>query len=154
MTTVVNLFAGPGSGKSTTAALLFGELKLRGINTELVREYVKTWAWNDRKVGEMDQLYLLGKQSSYENMLYNKVDVIVTDSPVLIAGVYEEFYSNGQKTYASNAALSFLDHSQEIGIIHKNYFLKRKKAYDAEVDDRERIDFIIKDLGLDKQTQR
>ena len=178
-TTVINLFAGSGSGKSTTAALLFGEMKLRGLNTELVREYVKSWAWNGRKVQDMDQLYLLGKQISYERTLYGKVDYIVTDSPVLICGVYEEYWSDGKRKYAGEAALSFLDHAREKGIVHKNYFINRKKPFDPrgryeteeqakvidsfmreyldknnisytyiDVDDRERVNFVLKDLKL------
>ena len=38
---VVNLFAGPGSGKSTTCAGLFSKLKLAGIYCEMVLEYAK-----------------------------------------------------------------------------------------------------------------
>lgn len=68
MTVVINMFGGSGCGKSTTAALLFARLKLKGAHVELVREYVKYWAWNDRQVKEFDQLYLLGKQSAYHGL--------------------------------------------------------------------------------------
>ena len=40
-TLIVNLLAGSGAGKSTNAARLFAMLKDRGIETELVTEYVK-----------------------------------------------------------------------------------------------------------------
>ncbi len=130
MTTVINLFGGSGCGKSTTAALLFSRMKLTGIHVELVREYVKYWAWNDRKVREWDQLYLLGKQSAYESMLYGKVDYIVTDSPILLAGIYQEFRSNGKDSYVSNAAQAFMAHAEEQGVTYKNFFLKRNKPFD------------------------
>lgn len=178
-TKVINLFAGSGSGKSTTAALLFGEMKLLGYNVELVREYVKTWAWNGRKVQDMDQLYLLGKQINYENNLYSKVDYIVTDSPVLLCGVYEEYWSQGKRTYGGDAATQFLKHAREKGVEHINYFVNRKKPFDTrgryeteeqakavdtfmreylhkndvpytelDCDDRDRVTYILKDLGL------
>ncbi len=131
MTTVINLFGGPGSGKSTTAALLFARMKLMGFHVELVREYVKYWAWNDRKVKEFDQLYLLGKQSAYESMLYGKVDYIVTDSPILLAGIYQELRGGEEKNYVSQAAQSFMAHSEERGVTYKNFFLKRTKPYDT-----------------------
>ena len=131
MTTVINLFGGSGCGKSTAAALLFSRMKLTGIHVELVREYVKYWAWNDRKVREWDQLYLLGKQSSYESMLYGKVDYIVTDSPILLAGIYQEFRSNGKDSYVSNAAQAFMAHAEEQGVTYKNFFLKRNKPFDT-----------------------
>ena len=38
MVHIVNLFGGPGSGKLTTTALLFGKLKLKGVDTEIVVE--------------------------------------------------------------------------------------------------------------------
>ncbi len=37
----INLFAGPGAGKSTTATWLFSQLKIAGISIELTSEYVK-----------------------------------------------------------------------------------------------------------------
>ena len=40
-TKVLNLYGGPGVGKSTGAAYIFSMLKLAGINCELVREYAK-----------------------------------------------------------------------------------------------------------------
>lgn len=38
---VINLFGQPGAGKSTGAAYIFSQLKLRGINAELVTEFAK-----------------------------------------------------------------------------------------------------------------
>ena len=40
-TLVVNLFAGPGAGKTTCAWEIASELKKRGIVTEYVPEYAK-----------------------------------------------------------------------------------------------------------------
>jgi ABC-type oligopeptide transport system ATPase subunit len=129
-TTVINLFGGSGCGKSTTAALLFARMKLMGLHVELVREYVKYWAWNDRKVREWDQLYLLGKQSAYESMLYGKVDYIVTDSPILLAGIYQEFRSSGKDKYVGDAAKAFLNHAKQNNVIYRNFFLNRDKPFD------------------------
>lgn len=124
MTTVINLFGGSGAGKSTTAALLFARMKMLGCHTELVREYVKLWAWGGRKVRPEDQIYLLGKQSAYESMLYDKVDYIVTDSPVLLAGMYAEWHSGESGKYVSNAATGFVRSSAN-KVTYKNYFLVR-----------------------------
>ena len=38
---VVNLFAGPGTGKSTVAAQIFAHLKWQGFSCELVTEFAK-----------------------------------------------------------------------------------------------------------------
>ena len=87
-TLVCNLHGGPGTGKSTTAAQVFASLKLKGVNAELVTEYAKGWAWQDRKIKPLDQFYLFGKQLHREYLLYDKVDVIVSDSPTAIAAFY------------------------------------------------------------------
>lgn len=129
-TTVINLFGGSGCGKSTTAALLFARLKLMGAHVELVREYVKYWAWNDRKVKEFDQLYLVGKQSAYESMLYGKVDYIVTDSPILLAGVYQNYRSDGKYQYVNKVAMDFMKQGKDRGVEYKNFFLVRNKPFD------------------------
>lgn len=130
MTTVINLFGGPGCGKSTIAASLFSIMKKQGKHVELVREYCKYWVWHDRKVREWDHLYLLGKQSAYESMLYDKVDYVVTDSPLLLAGIYQELQSNGEHKYVGQAAKAFMKHAQSKGVLYQNYVLERNKPYD------------------------
>lgn len=92
MTQIVNLWGGPGSGKSTTAALAFGALKMLGINCELVQEYIKGWVWEERKRIRGDQLYILAKQVRKEQILLDKVDVIVTDSPIWFSAFYDRKY--------------------------------------------------------------
>lgn len=59
---VVNLFGGPGSGKSTCAAGVFTLLKLSGVNAELVTEYAKDLTWEKRHVTLANQHYIFGKQ--------------------------------------------------------------------------------------------
>jgi ATP:corrinoid adenosyltransferase len=92
-TKVINMFGGSGIGKSTTAAGLYHQMKLQGLNVELVREYVKGWAWAGTKVNTYDQVYIFGKQARSEYMLYGKVDYIVTDSPILLSPIYDRYYN-------------------------------------------------------------
>jgi hypothetical protein len=87
-TLVVNLFAGPGAGKSTYAALLYGRLKQEGVNAELVPEYAKDLTWEERKEALANQPYVTAKQIWRIQRLVGKVDVVVTDSPILIGLVY------------------------------------------------------------------
>lgn len=129
MTKVINLFGGSGIGKSTTAAHLFAEMKYRGMHVELVREYVKTWAWQNKQVGPFDQMYLLGKQSKYESILYGKVDYIVTDSPLLLCPIYEPYHSG--KELVAPAALNFIEDAKTKGVEHINFVLNRNKIFDT-----------------------
>lgn len=129
--TVINLFAGPGAGKSTTAAKVYALLKDRGAKVELVREYVKDWAWAKRRVSPLNQLLILGKQSDKEALLYTEVDFIVTDSPILLPPFYQQKYTG--KTYLYPAASAFMEQAKEdYGVSYTNIFLKRQKQYAAD----------------------
>lgn len=85
---VINLFAGPGAGKSTTAAGLFHIMKQDGFKVELVTEYAKDIVWADRHKELDDQLYITAKQHHRIFLLKNKVDYCVTDGPLLLSLVY------------------------------------------------------------------
>jgi nicotinamide riboside kinase len=89
ITKVINLFGAPGSGKSTTAAGLFHLMKLAGYSVELVAEYAKQMVWDERKNIFHDQLYITAKQNRCLERLRGKVEWVITDSPLLLAAVYE-----------------------------------------------------------------
>lgn len=132
-TTIINLYGGPGTGKSTSAAYLYYLLKANNFNVELVREYVKDWAWEKRNITNYDQIYFLGKQVRRESLLYGKVEWIVTDSPVLMNLYYANRYcppvlADGIKS----ATLSFYDQAEKDGHKHFHIFLKRNKPYLSE----------------------
>lgn len=95
-TIVVNLFGGPGSGKSTGAAYIFSMLKLHGINAELVTEFAKDKVWENNPEVFKDQLYIFGKQHFKINRVYGKVDVIISDSPLLLSIIYNQDRSLGE----------------------------------------------------------
>ena len=46
---VVNLFAGPGAGKSTGATYIFSKLKMLGIDAEYVSEFAKDKVWEENE---------------------------------------------------------------------------------------------------------
>lgn len=96
MTLVVNLFAGPGAGKSTMAAGLFHRLKTEGVNCELVREYAKDLEWRGHRemLTDAGQIYVFAKQLKRFQDVDGKVDIIVTDSPILLSAVYGKSLSN------------------------------------------------------------
>lgn len=127
-TYVVNLLGGSGLGKSTTAANVFGELKGRGEVTELVREFVKEWAWAGKKVGPFGQSIIYGQQLERESTLYNKVEFIVTDSPLLLCPVYQRHY-NGHESI-KHCVFKDLKIAEDMNVVHINFLLKRMKPFD------------------------
>lgn len=119
-TIIVNLFASPGSGKSTTAAGVFCELKQKGIDCELVTEFAKDLVWDERYKTFDDQIYLFGKQHHRIFRLKNKVQVVVTDSPFLLGIIYmpKEYQYINNTIYETHKKYNNL-----------NYFIKRVKPY-------------------------
>jgi Cdc6-like AAA superfamily ATPase len=87
-TLIVNLFGGPGVGKSTIAADVFAQLKHGGHNVELVTEYVKRKVYEGSLNVLNDQIYVFGKQYHSLHILMGTVDIILCDSPLLNSCVY------------------------------------------------------------------
>lgn len=88
-TTIINIFGGPGVGKSTAAGLIFAHLRMKGISCEYVQEFAKELS----RAGDMEaidnQFYVSAVQYQRQHRLIGKVDYIVTDSPVLTGLVYD-----------------------------------------------------------------
>lgn len=90
---VINLFGGPGSGKSTIASKLFASMKMKHLNVELVTEFAKDLCWEFSGKDTYhpaldDQLYILGNQNRRLTRLVGKVDYAIVDSPIIMNMVY------------------------------------------------------------------
>lgn len=123
MTKIVNVFSGPGSGKSTLAAGVFQQLKTRGVNCELVVEFAKLLTWSKR-YGELScQPYVFGKQLKNMQVLLGEVDIIVTDSPILLSCIY----SNDWPDSFNRAVVDIFKSFDNL-----NFFIKRSKPYNPK----------------------
>jgi hypothetical protein len=120
-TIVVNLFAGPGAGKSTAAAGAFSLLKQAGRNVEYVSEYAKDLTWGEHQFALGDQVHVLGEQHFRLFRLFGKVEAIITDSPILLGLLYA-----GPETPQAYRDLVLELHK---GMSTLNFFLLREKAY-------------------------
>jgi predicted ATPase len=85
----INLYGGPGVGKSTLAAKFFTFLKQTGINAELVQEFVKQYVYSGRHIKPWEYVHTFARQFEIERLfLQNGVHTIVTDSPLLLQCIY------------------------------------------------------------------
>lgn len=120
---VINFFGGPGTGKSTQAAMLFAKLKKKGFKVELVTEYAKDMVWQEGFKVLENQLYIFAKQYHRMWRIKDKVDIIVTDSPLIQNLAYAE---NMTQTYCNLV----IEESNKFDNV--NILLQRGKDYKTE----------------------
>ena len=87
-TTFISLFAGPGAGKSTTAAAVFSRLKTLGYDAELVPEFAKELVWEERQRTLANQSYVTARQFYSIKRLEGQCQFVITDSPVFLGTAY------------------------------------------------------------------
>ncbi len=141
---VINLFSGPGCGKSTTAAGVFSLLKLHGFNCELVTEFAKDLTWEESWITLSNQNYVTAMQHHRLHRLKSNVDVIVTDSPLLLGICY-------CKDIIMNKHIRKLYNEFD----NANYLLSRVKPYQEvgrsqSEEEAISIDNIVKDILKDE----
>ena len=120
-TLVINFFGGPGTGKSTAATWLFAQLKMLGVDCEYVSEFAKDKVWEGNKTVFNCQMYLSGKQAFKIARCIGKVDVLITDSPILVGVQY-----NHDNPLLNNALLYEFNKYNNL-----NFFIKRNNSYNA-----------------------
>ena len=91
-TKVINFYGGPNSGKSTKAAGLYYKMNMAGYSVELNNEFAKECVWEDNVPMLKDQLFMLAHQHRKILRLVGKVEYVITDSPVMLSGIYRELY--------------------------------------------------------------
>lgn len=121
---VINLFGGPGSGKSTSAAALFVHLKNRGIRAELVGEEAKDQIYWGSSNQLANQFLLAALQyARLKNLERAGCEIAVADSPLIQNPMY---------------ALESHYYSELFNLVQKinsefhniNIFIRRTKPYD------------------------
>lgn len=144
MTKIINLVAGPGAGKTTLAALLFGNMKLQGKNVEYVQEFAKQLVWQKDFELLNNQHFVSKSQYKMFAAMKGTVDYIVTDGSLLHGLYYNRHYdtnvSNVLKT--ENAIKDWYGEFDNLV-----FFLERQ---DFEYETAGRIQTFEQALEIDK----
>ncbi len=147
-TIVINAFAGPGAGKTTSCLEVAEKLKKQGFVTEYVQEYAKELVYDNNLImldGHYEhQFDILKEQVKRINRLYGKVDFILTDSPVLLNNTYlnEDKGTNDYVTYCENVKKIYTLYD------NFNYFVER----DTSVFEKEgRIHNLEQSIAIDNE---
>jgi len=122
-TIIVNLIASPSSGKSTMMGDIFSKLKWMDIDCELVTEFAKDLIWEERTETFKDELYIFAKQNHRLFRVNSKVDVIITDRPLILTVLYNNRYGTKSKELNDLVVSEFNKYH------NLNYFINRKKKY-------------------------
>lgn len=149
---VINLFGGPGSGKSTTAAGLFYHMKLRGQSVDLVTEYAKELVWEGRLEDMLDkQEDIFVEQQRRIRRLRDNVDYAIVDSPLLLSYVYPKMNQVQKGVNDWPAIEEFLNFVVAVNNTYNNtnIFLNRPSKFeengrDHDLEQSEAIDNAIK----------
>lgn len=93
-TLVISAFGGPGSGKTVACMDICQQLKKRGYNAEYVSEVAKDYVYDENFEmldGTAEHQYeILQEQLKRVDRYIGKVDFVVTDSPILLNGIYNQ----------------------------------------------------------------
>jgi adenylate kinase family enzyme len=117
-TTVINILGAPGAGKTTLASELFSTLKKANKDVELVNEYAKELVWNQVNIDYFIQVQMYGEQLKRESRLYNKVRYVVTDSPLVLSSIYQDYYRGS--TFSALRVL-YEEHARELPKYNVDY---------------------------------
>lgn len=97
---IINILGEPSSGKSTIASEVFAMMKKLGYKVELVTEVVKDLVWEGHIELIHEQDYVFAMQHRRITRLRDKVDYIITDSPLLLQLFYLPI-SNTHKSFGN-----------------------------------------------------
>lgn len=147
---VINLFGGPGCGKSCISAGLFYKMKMQHMKVEMTGEYAKDLTYEKRQnILKQDQLYILAKQNRRVQRLIEESDFIISDSPLILSAVY---YSKEESLYTEQIFKMFVFDLFNF-YPNINFLLKRNQNIEYEtigrnqtLDEAKQIDFKVKNI--------
>ena len=152
------------------AAALFARLKWLGVDCELAAEYAKDLVWEKRDKTFENQVYIFGKQHHRIFRLLGQVEVVITDSPLLLTPIYDgekretlkklvfEESNNcnnlnvlvtRRKDYNPNGRLHTESHAHRVDGTVKNFLVKNRIPF-KEIVGTDVGSMLLKDMVLDK----
>lgn len=85
---IVNLFGGPGSGKTSAASAVYAALKTQGKKVGFAREVAYDMIVAGRAHMLQDQIWMFAKQRRYMLDVIKDNDLVITDCPLLLSLIY------------------------------------------------------------------
>lgn len=144
---LINLYGGPGAGKSTMMAQVYAALKHAGVSVEMAPEFAKELTWQNRQDALHCQPYVFGEQLwRIENLCRGGVEVIVTDSPLLLSCVY------GTIEWPPAFYKAVVDTASRYRTL--NYFVRRTGGYEQRGRNETLPEALAKDAEIEQVLQK
>lgn len=128
-TIIVNIIGGPGTGKTTAASELFSKLKRLNYDVENVSEFAKELVWESNTEAFNDRLYMHAMQNHRLFQMKDKLDFIITDSPLILTSIYNNFYLKDKQSSSYNEMIDLM--VKETWNLYTNvtYYIERETSY-------------------------
>lgn len=138
---IINLFGGPGVGKTTVAMEVFTALNRQQHKVEYVDEYAKGLTWDKSfKVMENQRLIFANQHQQFYR-LRDTIEIVVTDAPLFNSIVYSG-KSDKNKTFHADVFHEFNEYK------NLNFFLRRETEYKEHGRSQKLEDAIKVDLEV------
>lgn len=135
---IVNLFGGPGVGKTSLGSDIFAQLKKKHISVELVPEVAKQMIYQSNQAAIKYQFFIGNTQLFWQKSVEDHVDVVIAESPYILSSVYNQTHPH--------LTSGFIEEFKKQNNI--NYFILRKNnAFDVSG----RIHSFEESKSLDKE---
>ncbi len=145
---VINIFGGPGVGKTTQALDLCATMKKNGFNVDFIPEYAKKLVYrNSKDILTKDQLYIFGKQNHEFRIRQNSnVEYSISDSPIPLSIAYNRITKSESFPYWEDFVWHEFNKFDNI-----NIYLKRETIYDPNgrtqtEDEAKEVDIVVKEV--------
>jgi nicotinamide riboside kinase len=126
---VINIFGGPGVGKTVQGLLLTAHLKIEGFNACLVPEYARELVYqNEIELLQNNQEHIFNEQSRRVDMRYGNVDIAVCECPILLNIAYNKIYGSTKPEFDTKV----LESHNNPNYTNFNYILHRETEYKNE----------------------
>lgn len=125
---VINIYAGPGAGKTTQGLDIAAYMKKRGYSVELIPEYAKKLIYQGRE-NELrtNQIKVFSNQLDPYRYLDGKVDYVIAECPLLLSVVYNRLGNVEDNPYFDDFVIH--EHNKYDNI---NIYLRRETEYQTE----------------------
>ena len=86
---VINLFGGPGCGKSSLASYIYSYLKSHHYSVGLLQEFATQLILNKNIEALKKQYWVITNQLYNQELLEESYNIVITDSPILLGEIYD-----------------------------------------------------------------